>query len=96
MSLLVKNTKFKNTEILTPEIYVRIQYVALSDGKKTNVTLLESINKDNFLNNNFISTDLPKSFTLNMLNTESQDLLVIHNKVKNELELLNFIVTIDL
>jgi hypothetical protein len=96
MALLVKNTKFKNTEILTPEIYVRIQYVALSDGKKTNVTLLESINKNNFLNNNFISTDLPKSFTLNMLNTESQDLLVIHNKVKNELELLNFIVTIDL
>jgi hypothetical protein len=96
MALLINNAKFKNTTVSAPQVYVRLQYVALADGKKTSVVLLTGLDKQSALTWNGIVTNLPEQFLLEMAENEIQDLLVIHNKVKSELEKEGFEVTIDL
>lgn len=96
MGLLITNAKFKNTEILAPELYARLQYFALADGKKVNVTLIVSDNKANALAWKEIPTNLPESLIIVLGESESQDLATIHTAVKAELEALGFEVTIDL
>ena len=96
MALLINNAKFKNTEISTPELYVRIQFTALANGKSTTVTLITSDTKENALLFKKIDTNLAEQFLLEMLENETQDLAVIHNKVKAELEALGFEVSINL
>ena len=96
MALLINNAKFKNTTVSAPQVYARLQYVALADGKKTSVSLLTGLDKQSALTWNGIVTNLPEQFLLEMAENEIQDLLVIHNKVKSELEKEGFEVTIDL
>lgn len=96
MALLIKNAKFKNTSIDAPQIYSRLQFVALADGKKTSVALFTGLHKESVLSWETIATNLPEQILLEMAENEKQDLLVIHNKVKAELESKGFEVTIDL
>jgi hypothetical protein len=95
MALLVSNTKIKNTEIEAPQLYVRLQYVAMADGKKTQVLLRSGLNKEAVLNWETVATNLPESISLEM-GEQKQDLEVIHNLVKAELETKGFEVVIDL
>lgn len=96
MGLLINNAKFKNTTIATPQIYARLQYVALLDGKTTNVQLVVSDNKANAIQNKRIATDLPEQIIIILADGQSQDLATIHTAVKAELESKGFEVTIDL
>jgi len=96
MALLINNAKFKNTTVSAPQVYARLQYVALADGKKTSVSLLTGLDKESALTWNGIATNLPEQFLLDMSANETQDLSVIHNKVKLELENLGFEVVISL
>lgn len=95
MGLLVSKTKFKNTEIEAPQMYVRLQYVAMADGKKTQVLLKSGLNKEAVLNWETVATDLPENLMVEM-GEQKQDLDVIHNLVKTELEAKGFEVVIDL
>lgn len=96
MALLVNNAKFKNTEVTSPEVYVRLQYVALADGKKVSVALLSGLNKENALAYNSIATNIPENLLIELPEGQVQDLATIHNVVKTELEAKGFTVTIDL
>ena len=96
MGLLINNAKFKNTTIATPQIYARLQYVAMLDGKTTNVQLVVSDSKENAIQNKRISTDLPEQIILVLVEGQSQDLAIIHTAVKAELESKGFEVIIDL
>lgn len=96
MGLLITNAKFKNTEISAPELYARLQYFCLLDGKKVNVKLVISTNKAEALAWKEIPTNLPEALTIVLGDNENQDLATIHNAVRGELEALGFEVTIDL
>ena len=86
MALLVNNAKIKNTELTAPEIYVRLQYTAMPDGKKTTVLLLTGLNKELALTYQEIATNLPKGINLEMAEGQLQDLATIHELVKAHLE----------
>lgn len=96
MGLLITNAKFKNTEISAPELYARLQYFCLLDGKKVNVKLVIATNKADALAWKEIPTDIPESLIIVLGESESQDLATIHNAVKEKLEAEGFEVTIDL
>ena len=96
MALLVKKTKFKNTEVEAPELYVRLQYLAKADGLRTSVMLMSGLTKEDALSWKKVDTDLPEQIILEMAENEQQDLSVIHQKVKTELEIKGFEVVINL
>ena len=96
MGLLINNAKFKNTTIATPQVYARLQYVAMLDGKTTNVQLIVSDTKENAIANKRIATDLPEQLLIVLSAEQTQDLATIHDAVKIELEAKGFEVTIDL
>lgn len=96
MGLLITNAKFKNTEISAPELYARLQYFCLLDGKKVNVKLVIATNKAEALAWKEIPTNIPESLIIVLGESESQDLATIHNAVKAKLEAEGFEVTIDL
>lgn len=85
MSLLVKNAKFKNTEVVAPEVYVRLQYTALADGKKASVLLMSGLDKAGALSWKTVPTNLPDQVVVQLIEGESQDLAVIHEAVKAHL-----------
>jgi hypothetical protein len=96
MGLLINNAKFKNTTIATPQVYARLQYVAMLDGKTTNVQLIVSDSKANALKNKRIVTDLPEQLLIVLSEEQNQDLATIHDAVKIEIEAKGFEVVIDL
>lgn len=98
MALLVKNAKFKNTEITAPELYVRLQYVALADGKKAQVALMSGADKAAALAWKAIPTNLPEHVLVELAEGQAQDLVTIHDLVKANIEALDlgFDVTIQL
>lgn len=96
MALLINNTKFKNTDVTTPQLYSRIQFMAFPDGKKTGVKLFTALNKQGALNWQLIETDLPEQLVFEMAEGQTQDLATIHQLVKTELETKGFEVTIQL
>ena len=105
MALLVTGAKFKNTEIEAPQMYVRLQYVAMADGMKTSVILKSGLNKETVLNWETVATNIPENLMISMESEDpatgvitiyNQDLLVIHDLVKADLELKGFTVVIDL
>jgi hypothetical protein len=95
MALLVNKAKFKNTEIQTPQMYVRLQYVAMADGLKTAVMLKSGLTKEAVSSGETVATDLPENLMIQM-GEQKQDLEVIHNLVKTELESKGFEVVINL
>ena len=96
MALLVKKTKFKNTEVEVSNLYVRLQYFAFADGKKVSVKLITALNKDDALSYKELATNLPESLALTLSDEQEQNLATIHELVKAKLEESGFEVTIDL
>lgn len=88
MALLVKNAKFKNTEITAPELYVRLQYLAMADGKKASVVLMSGADKADALAWKAIPTNLPDQILVELNETQSQDLATIHDLVKANIDAL--------
>lgn len=82
MSLLVKNAKFKNTEVTAPEIYLRLQYVAQADGKKVSVSLLSGLDKAGALSWKTVPTNIPENLLVEVAEGANQDLAVVHDLVK--------------
>jgi len=96
MALLINNSKFKNTEIVAPQIYVRLQIWNKPNGKESIIALLTGLDKENALNYKSIATNLPEQVLVNVPDGQAQDLLTIHELVKIELEAKDFQVNIDL
>lgn len=96
MALLIDNAKIKNTEISAPQIYTRLQYIAVADGKKVQCVLLTGLNKADALAYKTIATNIPENLALTMDENQNQDLATIHEVAKAKLEELGFVVTIDL
>lgn len=98
MSLLVKNAKFKNTEVAAPELYVRLQYVAKADGKKVAVVLMSGLDKAAALTWKTVPTNLPENLLVEVPEGANQDLAVVHDAVKAALVALDlgFEITINL
>ena len=89
MSLLVKNAKFKNTEVTAPEVYVRLQYVAQADGKKVSVALLSGLDKAGALSWKTVPTNIPENLLVEVAEGANQDLAVVHDLVKSALVALD-------
>ena len=89
MSLLVKNAKFKNTEITAPDVYIRLQYVAMANGKTASVVLMSGADKADALAWKAIPTNLPEQLLVTLEEGQSQDLATIHDLVKANLEALD-------
>jgi hypothetical protein len=96
MALLVSNSKFKNTTVEAPEMYVRLQYLALANGKNTSIILNTYLNKEAYKSNLTVDTNIPSQLLLVLEENQTQDLAVIHEIVKTELENLGFTVIIDI
>ena len=96
MALLINNAKFKNTEIVAPQIYVRLQIFNKPNGKESGVALLTGLDKEGALAYKSIATDLPEQVLVSIPDGQAQDLVTIHELVKAELEAKDFQVTIDL
>jgi hypothetical protein len=96
MALLIENAKFKNTEVVAPQIYARLQIFNKPSGKESGVVLLTGLNKEGALAYQSIATDLPEQILVKIPDGQSQDLLTIHELAKAELETKGFNVTIDL
>jgi hypothetical protein len=96
MALLVKNAKFKNTQITAPEVYVRLQYFAEANGKTASVALLTGLDKAGALAYDSIPVNLPEQLLVTIPEGQSQDLATIHAAVKENLEVLGVEVTIQL
>jgi len=96
MALLIKNAKFKNTTVTAPDVYARIQFVAIADGKKVAVSLLTGLDKESALAYNSVSINIPEGMTLTLNENQNQDLATVHELVKTELEKEGLEVTIDL
>jgi len=96
MALLVKNAKFRNAEITAPVFYVRLQYTCPADGTKANANLLVGVDKQATLTNKLIATDIPEYMLVQIPEGQNQDLSVIHQLIKAELESKGLEVTIQL
>lgn len=98
MALLVKNAKFVNTEVTAPEVYVRLQYLAMANGTTASVALMTGLDKAGALAYAAIPVNLPEQLLVNVEEGQAQDLATIHNLVKTNLEALElgFEVTIQL
>ena len=98
MSLLLKNAKFKNTEITAPDVYIRLQYVAQADGKKVSVMLMSGLDKAAALTWRTVPTNIPENILVEVPEGANQDLAVVHDAVKTALVALKlgFEVTIQL
>jgi len=89
MALLVKNAKFKNTEVTAPEVYVRLQYLALADGKSASVLLMTGFDKAGALAYASVPVNLPEQLLVTLEEGQSQDLATIHDLVKANIEALD-------
>lgn len=98
MALIVSNSKIKNTEIDAPTMYVRLQFIALYEGSKSNVFLKSYLSKEVFDNDSkaFVETNIPELLLVQIPIGQNQDLSTIHTLTKDVLEQLGFVVTIDL
>lgn len=96
MALLISNAKFKNTEVEAPQVYVRLQFLAMAIGTKAAVQLLTGLDKEKALNLESVFTNLPESLMITLEEGQNQDIATIHEVVKTKLEDLGFEVTIDL
>jgi hypothetical protein len=96
MALIVKNAKFKNTEVTAPEIYIRIQFTAMADGKRTMAMLLSGLNKELALSMKEVETNIPKNLILELEENQSQDLATIHEVVKEKLLSIDADLEIDI
>ena len=94
MALLITNTKFKNTEITAPEVYIRLQYTALADGKRVSVMLMSGLTKEAALSWQTVPTNLPDQVVVELSEEETQDLATIHEAVKAHLISLDLGVTV--
>jgi hypothetical protein len=88
MALLVNNAKFKNTEVTAPEVYVRLQYLAMADGKLASVALMTGLDKAGALAYAAVPVNLPEQLLVTLEEGQAQDLATIHDKVKASLEAL--------
>lgn len=96
MALIINTVKIKNTDIEINNVYARLTFTALANGSISNVNLAIFLNKDGYLANKLIQTDLENSFFVNCSETQMQDNATIHELAKTHLEELGFSVTIEL
>lgn len=89
MALLVKNAKFVNTDITAPEVYVRLQYTSLADGKKVSARLLTGLDKAAAMSFRTVSVNFSDTVLVEMAEGTNQDLAAVHAAVKSELEALD-------
>lgn len=99
MALIVNSVKFPNTDLALTNVYVRLQYTALADGKSivVNLTCFES--KIKFDELKPLTMNFPNNFRVECGIGQEQNLLVAHELSKNYLENIqgmNYSVTIDL
>ncbi len=88
MALLVNNAKFVNTEVTAPEVYVRLQYTSLADGKKVSARLMTGLDKEAAMSFKAVPVNFPDTVLVEVAEGANQDLAAVHAAVKANLEAL--------
>lgn len=97
MALIVKKTQFKNTSVDVENVYVRIQFMAMPNGKNVGSILQSYQSKVDYENRKTIETEVPNNIQFELdTETQVQDVATVHQVVKSKLEELGFEVTIEL
>lgn len=102
MALIITATEtvklpIKGTNIELESIYARINWNAPIQGKSIQYGLVPFINKLFYKNNNPVMVTFEGGAGYILLEEgDSQSLQFVHDKIKQKLETLGFIVTIDL
>tara|TARA_R110000744_G_scaffold176058_4_gene294927 strand:- start:508 stop:795 length:288 start_codon:yes stop_codon:yes gene_type:complete len=94
MALTVNTTKIQNTDIEVSNVYVRIQSLCLSDGKKVANQLTSYLSKEDFLANKPVVTEIPTNVMVVLSETENQDIDTIHNAIVGKLSELGVVASI--
>ena len=103
MAIIIEKSKITNTDIEISNIYARLSFNAMPDGKRTNANLICYSSKADYdlskaptYQHKQISVEVPNNFNISLTEEENQDLIVIHNKVVAELIKLGFNATSDI
>jgi hypothetical protein len=103
MAIIIEKAKIKNTDIELSNIYARLSYNAMYDGIRTSANLVFYLSKSDYelskaptFEHKQISVELPYNFNISLKEDENQDLIVVTNKVVEELTNLGFKATSDI
>jgi uncharacterized Fe-S cluster-containing protein len=96
MALIISSVTIKNTDIILENVYARLSFTALANGKHNSVSLSIYKDKENFKKQLHIITDVESSFIVECLPTQTQTIEVIHDLAKEYLEAKDYVVTIQL
>lgn len=101
MALIITSGKEKieipGTDLKLPQIYGRIEFFGLSDGKTLQIAVATFVNKESFVNGSQIPTNLPKSNIIATLEeAEIQSIETAHKYAKIAFEQAGFNATIEL
>lgn len=96
MGLIIETAKIRNTEIEIQNVYVRLQYVALANGVNCIVNLTCYPSKEQHSTLKIVETNIDQNMNVACGEGEVQNIDVVHNLVKAQLENKGFTVSIDL
>lgn len=100
MALIISSTetkkiKYRGTNIDVHSVYARINYSCPINGKSIQYTLVPFTSKDYYTSNDpcYLKWDVEASF-IQLETGEQQDIQLVHQKVKSNLESLGYLVEI--
>ena len=103
MAIIIEKAKIKNTDIELSNVYGRLSYQAMRDGSKTSAHLVFYTSKTEYelslaptYIHKQIILDVKDGFNFSLTKDENQDLVVVTNKVIEELTNLGFKATSDI
>lgn len=103
MAIIIEKAKIKNTDIELSNVYGRLSFQAMPDGKRISANLTCYMSKADYdlskaptFEHKQLTLEVPYSFNLEMQETENQDLVIVHNKVVAELVAKGFKATSDI
>lgn len=102
MAIIIEKAKITNTDIELSNIYSRVSFNAMFDGSKTSANLVFYTSKNDYelskaptYKHKQINVEVPSNFNFALTEEENQDLIVIHNKIIEELIKLGYKATSD-
>jgi hypothetical protein len=101
MGLFIKETQDKTilisgTDITLNEVYMRVAFSARANGKTIEIAPTVYSNKDSYLNNKPLSTDIQtNNYIVNILDTENQTIETALSYTKTIYEELGYVVIVE-
>ena len=103
MAIIIEKAKIYNTDIELSNVYGRFSFQAMPDGKEISVIMNYYQSKADYelslaptYENKIIGTNVKNSFRIVLKEEENQDVVVISNKIVEELTNLGFKATSDI